>query len=74
MERFFWSLQHEWAYRQAFDHLAGAGLSLFKCIESFYNPRRLPENEPAKIVVIESNELTQSRKGRVIVLRLRAFA
>lgn len=34
MERFFWSLQHEWAYRQTFDYLTGAGLSLFKYIET----------------------------------------
>ena len=41
MERFFWSLQHEWTNHQTFATLEEARLSVFKYIETFYNPVRL---------------------------------
>ena len=41
MERFFWSLKHEWTNDQFFDDLEGAQLSVFKYIETFYNPVRI---------------------------------
>jgi putative transposase len=41
MERFFWSLKHEWTNHQSFHNLADARLSVFKYIETFYNPKRL---------------------------------
>lgn len=41
MERFFWSLKHEWTKHESFDNLADARLSVFKYIETFYNQQRL---------------------------------
>lgn len=41
MDRFFWSLKHEWTKHESFDDLAAARLSVFKYIETFYNPVRL---------------------------------
>jgi putative transposase len=41
MERFFWSLKHEWTDHHTFDHLAAARLSVFRYIETFYNSQRL---------------------------------
>ena len=41
MERFFWSLKHEWTKHDSFDDLDAARLSVFKYIETFYNPVRL---------------------------------
>jgi putative transposase len=41
MERFFWSLKHEWANHETFQNLPDARLSVFKYIETFYNPLRL---------------------------------
>ena len=41
MERFFWSLKHEWTNHESFRHLEDARLSVFRDIESFYNSRRL---------------------------------
>ena len=41
MERFFWSLKHEWTKHESFDDLEAARLSLIKYIEPFYNPVRL---------------------------------
>ena len=43
MERFFWSLKHEWTNHQRFANLEEARLSVFKYIETFYNPIRLHE-------------------------------
>ena len=40
MERFFWSLKHEWTNWRKFDNLEEAKLSVFKYIETFYNPKR----------------------------------
>ena len=41
MERFFWSLKHEWTNHEDFHNLAEARLSVFRYIETFYNPQRL---------------------------------
>jgi putative transposase len=41
MERFFWSLKHEWTKHEQFDSQAAARLSVFKYIETFYNTERL---------------------------------
>jgi len=41
MERFFWSLKHEWTNHAQFADLEEARLSVFKYIETFYNPVRL---------------------------------
>jgi putative transposase len=41
MERFFWSLKHEWTNHHHFADLPDARLSVFKYIETFYNPVRL---------------------------------
>ena len=41
MERFFWSLKHEWTGHENFENLAAARLSVFKYIETFYNAERL---------------------------------
>jgi putative transposase len=40
-ERFFWSLKHEWTKHQSFADLEAARLSVFKYVETFYNPVRL---------------------------------
>jgi putative transposase len=41
MERFFWSLKHEWTNHETFVNLEEARLSVFKYIETFYNPVRI---------------------------------
>ena len=41
MERFFWSLKHEWTKHDTFNTLVAARLSVFKYIELFYNTERL---------------------------------
>lgn len=41
MERFFWSLKHEWTNHETFADLEEARLSVFKYIETFYNPIRI---------------------------------
>ena len=41
MERFFWSLKHEWTKHETFADLEAARLSVFKYVETFYNPVRL---------------------------------
>jgi len=40
-ERFFWSLKHEWTKHEHLENLEAARLSVFKYIETFYNPVRL---------------------------------
>ncbi|MBA3572468.1 MAG: IS3 family transposase [Pyrinomonadaceae bacterium] len=40
-ERFFWSLKHEWTKHESFENLQAARLSVFKYVETFYNPVRL---------------------------------
>jgi len=40
-ERFFWSLKHEWTKHEKLGDLAAARLSVFKYIETFYNPERI---------------------------------
>ena len=41
MERFFWSLKHEWTNHERFHNLEEARLSVFQYIETFYNSQRL---------------------------------
>lgn len=41
MERFFWSLKHEWTKHDSFENLEEARLSVFKYIETFYNRVRI---------------------------------
>ena len=41
MERFFWSLKHEWTKHESYADLAEARLSVFRYIETFYNSTRL---------------------------------
>ena len=41
MERFFWSLKHEWTNHDNFADLQDARLSVFKYIETFYNSVRI---------------------------------
>ena len=43
MERFFWSLKHEWTNHERYANLEEAKLSVFRYIETFYNPVRLHE-------------------------------
>jgi putative transposase len=43
MERFFWSLKHEWTKHEQFADIESARMSVFKYVESFYNPVRLHE-------------------------------
>jgi putative transposase len=41
MERFFWSLKHEWTNHGHFVDLQAARMSVFKYIETFYNSERI---------------------------------
>jgi len=41
VERFFWSLKHEWTKFEEFENLDAARLSVFKYIETFYNSERI---------------------------------
>ena len=41
MERFCWSLKHEWTKFESFDTIADARLSVFQYIETFYNSKRI---------------------------------
>lgn len=41
MERFFWSLKHEWTNHKTYDDLEAVRLSVFKYIETFYNTVRI---------------------------------
>jgi putative transposase len=41
MERFFWSLKHEWTNHRSFSGLSEARASVFEYIEAFYNSVRI---------------------------------
>ncbi len=41
VERFFWSLKHEWTKFEDFENLDDARMSVFKYIETFYNSERI---------------------------------
>jgi len=41
MERFFWSLKHEWTKFEEFQDIEDARLTVFKYIEIFYNSVRI---------------------------------
>jgi len=40
MERFFWSLKHEWTNHETYANLAEVRCGVFRYIETFYNPVR----------------------------------
>lgn len=44
MERFFWSLKHEWTNHESYADLEEARLSLFRYIETFYNSDRIHQS------------------------------
>lgn len=44
MERFFWSLKHEWTNHEQYADLQEAQLSLFRYIETFYNSDRIHQS------------------------------
>jgi len=44
IERFFWSLKHEWTKFESFTDLQQARLSVFQYIETFYNPVRIHQS------------------------------
>jgi putative transposase len=44
MERFFWSLKHEWTKFEEFENLDAARLSVFRYIETFYNSERIHQS------------------------------
>jgi len=44
MERFFWSLKHEWTKFEEFENLDAARLSVFKYVETFYNSERIHQS------------------------------
>jgi putative transposase len=41
MERFFWSLKHEWTNHRSYANLEEARMSIFRYIETFYNTIRI---------------------------------
>ncbi len=41
VERFFWSLKHEWTNHQELADMREARMSVFKYIDLFYNPKRI---------------------------------
>ena len=41
VERFFWSLKHEWTKHRRYNNLEEARLSVFRYIQSFYNSKRI---------------------------------
>jgi len=41
IERFFWSLKHEWTKHRRYGNLEQARMSVFKYIETFYNSKRI---------------------------------
>lgn len=41
MERFFWSLKYEWTNHESYANMEDARLSVFRYIETFYNPERI---------------------------------
>jgi len=41
MERFFWSLKHEWTRHETYADLDAARIGVFQYIDLFYNPKRI---------------------------------
>jgi len=41
IERFFWSLKHEWTKFESFADIEEARSSVFRYIETFYNSKRI---------------------------------
>ena len=44
MERFFWSLKHEWTNHEEYADQEAARLNVFKYVETFYNSVRLHQS------------------------------
>jgi putative transposase len=44
MERFFWSLKHEWTKFESFENMEQARTSVFQYIETFYNRKRMHQS------------------------------
>jgi len=44
MERFFWSLKHEWTNHESFNNVEEARMSVFEYIETFYNTKRIHQS------------------------------
>ena len=44
MERFFWSLKHEWTKFESFENMEQARTSVFQYIETFYNRKRIHQS------------------------------
>ena len=44
VERFFWSLKHEWIKHCRYNNVEEARLSVFQYIETFYNSKRIHQN------------------------------
>jgi len=44
MERFFWSLKHEWTRHEVYQDLSEARSGVFKYIETFYNSKRIHQS------------------------------
>lgn len=44
MERFFWSLKHEWTKHEVYQDLSEARSGVFKYIETFYNSKRIHQS------------------------------
>ena len=44
MERFFWSLKHEWTKFESFENIDQVRASVFKYIETFYNRKRIHQS------------------------------
>ena len=61
MERFFWSLKHEWTKFESFADMEEARLSVFQYIETFYNSKRIHQTldykTPNEFEAIHQNSL-----------------
>lgn len=61
MERFFWSLKHEWTKFESFAEMQQARLSVFQYIETFYNSKRIHQaldyRSPNEFEAIHQNSL-----------------
>lgn len=61
MERFFWSLKHEWTKFESFADIQEARLSVFEYIETFYNSKRIHQaldyKSPDEFETIHQNSL-----------------
>ncbi len=63
MERFFWSLKHEWTKHEEYADLKEARLSVFRYIETFYNSTRLHQTLNYQSPNQFENNFTQQLAG-----------